>query len=71
MIIFGVEQYIDRAYKTGQGNERAKIVALLNVHLDDWCKKETESGDIKHQYHQGSDALERLLLAIEAGEHLK
>ena len=52
-------------------DERAKIVALLNVHLDDWCKEETESGDIKHQYHQGSDALERLLLAIEAEEHLK
>ena len=51
--------------------ERAKIVALLHEHLDDWCKKETESGDIKHQYHQGSDALERLLWAIEAGEHLK
>ena len=51
--------------------ERAKIVALLHEHLDNWCKEETESGDIKHQYHQGSDALERLLWAIEAGEHLK
>ena len=51
--------------------ERAKIVALLHEHLDNWCKEETESGDIKHQYHQGSDALERLLLAIEAEEHLK
>ena len=51
--------------------ERAKIVALLHEHLDNWCKEETESGDIKHQYHQGSNALERLLLAIEAGEHLK
>ena len=29
MIIFGVEQYIDRAYKAGQGNERAKIVEWL------------------------------------------
>lgn len=45
--------------------ERAKIVALLHEHLNDWCKEETESGDIKHQYHQGSDALERLLWAIE------
>ena len=71
MIIFGVERYIARAYTAGQENERAKIVVLLGEHLDDWCKKETESGDIKHQYHQGSDALERLLWAIEAGEHLK
>lgn len=51
--------------------ERAKIVALLHEHLNDWCKEETESGDIKHQYHQGSDALERLLWAIEHKEHLK
>ena len=29
MIIFGVEQYIDRAYKAGQENERAKIVDWL------------------------------------------
>ena len=71
MIIFGVERYIDRAYTAGQENERAKIVALLHEHLNEWCKEETESGDIKHQYHQGSDALERLLWAIEAGEHLK
>lgn len=29
MIIFGVEQYIERAYTAGQENERAKIVAWL------------------------------------------
>lgn len=58
-------------YNRGKEEERAKIVALLHEHLSDWCKEETESGDIKHQYHQGSDALERLLWAIEAGEHLK
>ena len=58
-------------FDAGAIQEREKIVALLHEHLDDWCKEETESGDIKHQYHQGSDALERLLWAIEAREHLK
>lgn len=60
-----VNKAINDAYDKAAANERAKIVALLHEHLSDWCKEETESGDIKHQYHQGSDALERLLWAIE------
>lgn len=58
---------INKAFIDGAADERAKIVALLHEHLSDWCKAETESGDIKYQYHQGSDALERLLWAIEEG----
>jgi hypothetical protein len=49
--------------------EYTQIKILLHMHLNEWCKAETESGDIKHQYHQGSDALEQFLWAIENKEH--
>jgi hypothetical protein len=59
MIIFGVEQYIARAYKAGQGDERAKIVAWLRdgVAMSDFYLNHVEAREIA-QY-------------IEAGEHLK
>ena len=62
---YDIDEYFQEIRREAAEQERAKIVALLHEHLSDWCKEETESGDIKHQYHQGSDALERLLWALK------
>lgn len=60
MIIFGVEQYIDRAYKAGQGDERAKIVAWLRDRMSDAVMSLEPMSNI-----------DDLADEIEAGEHLK
>lgn len=68
MIIFGVEQYIDRAYKAGQEEERAKIVAWLKAPL---IRLNNFDGFFRASDLATAEDLDDAATKIEAVEHVK